>query len=267
MFAVFVVGAFVVGCIVGSFMNVVTLRFGFVETARDRSACGACQATLRWTDLVPLISFLMLRGRCRECGSRLLWQYPAVELAVGLLFAATLALFGIPVTIGSLLTVIALFAFWAAFVGIVAYDLRHTLVPLPLAYTMIGAAALVRVGVALNGGVWTQAASDALWGALLCAGFIVAVVLGTRGRGMGMGDAYIAGALGVLFGFMRGFEVLMLSFWIGAVVGLVLILAGRGRMKSEVPFAPFMFAAAVVGAFTSLSPLTWVTHLTDLLWT
>lgn len=287
MEAIGVIFFFVLGLLIGSFINVLTLRFGFKETPRHRSACQACQTTLAWYELLPVLSYVLLRGKCRSCGSRIALQYPLVELGTGALFVVSfIAAFPI-VTLGGALSFAALLLFWASFTALVVYDLRHTLVPTVFVLPLLGAAALLRVGEVMFIGSYAPL-YDALLGALLLGSIIGVLVLVTRGRGMGIGDIYIALALGVMFGVARGIEVLTMAFWIGAIVGLGLIALGavkrrtrlsslgaaqtaqvhqkQFRMKSEVPFIPFLFAAALLGAYTWFSPFVWAGTLTNLLW-
>ncbi|MFQ5540908.1 MAG: prepilin peptidase [Candidatus Paceibacteria bacterium] len=255
---------FILGLLVGSFLNVIALRFGFHEAKRSRSACQACQTTLVWYELIPLVSYLALSGRCRTCGSGLSLQYPLVELVTGILFAlsflSALPVVGAPHVFGLLF----LLVFWASFVVLVTYDLKHTLVPRAFAVSLVVSAFLVRAGEA-----WALDTPlplyDAALGAVALALSILAIVLITRGRGMGLGDVYVVGALGALFGLARGMDVLLLAFWLGAVVGIALLAAQkRVTMKSEVPFVPFMFVAALLGAFTGLSAFGLVNVLVSL---
>jgi prepilin signal peptidase PulO-like enzyme (type II secretory pathway) len=252
MFALEVVGVTLFGMIVGSFVNVLVLRFGFAETARDRSACMSCQAPLSWTDLVPVLSYLALSGRCRICGSAISLQYPLVELGMGALFLMSFLMTPAFGSVWQYAGFAAMLVFWASFMLILVIDLRHTLVPLRFAYALIAAAALVRAAQALYVGGLAPLGDGAL-GAAAFGGFIALVVYLTHGKGMGAGDIYIAAAIGLLFGLVRGVEVAALSFWIGAAVGIVLMLVKKGvRMKTELPFAPFMFVAALAGAFMRL---------------
>lgn len=225
---------FVLGTCVGSFLNVVILRFGYRERGGERSACMACNATLAPRDLVPFFSYIALRGRCRQCGSRLLAQYPLVELTTGLLFLATYAVTGYEYY-GLLFVATA--GFWVSFLGLVVYDLRHLLIPFPFLYGMYGFAALSLVLVP---------SLSMLWGALVCAGFFGLIHALSRGKGMGIGDAYIAGAIGLFFGLEQGIVASVLAVWIGALVGIALLLIrSRVTLKTEIPFAPFLALGAL----------------------
>lgn len=259
-------GFFVFGLIVGSFLNVLVFRSGFMEKARPRSSCLACGHTLAWYELIPLVSFVLLRGRCSACGSALSPQYPLIELSTGFLFLfAANASF----PLGSVADALRLggqLIFWAVFLLLVVYDLRHTLVPRNFAWLLIVAAMAYAAEGALTAGSWTVLADSAL-GALTLAALIGSIVIATRGKGIGSGDVYIALALGVLFGLARGIEVLLLSFWIGAVVSIFLLIVKKGvRMKSEVPFVPFMFVAALIGTYSTFSPFVFVSQLSNIVW-
>ena len=254
-----VIAAGFLGLMVGSFINVLVLRFGFVEGRRPRSACMACGEDLAWHELVPVLSYLLLRARCAHCGTRLSWQYPAVEIGTSLLFVATVSTHLAPAISFALLTAVTC-VFWAAFMALLVYDIRHTLVPLPFALTLIAAATTAALVAAWIAGDPTIILGSIEGGALL-AGVIAFLVIVTRGKGMGTGDIYVAGAIGILLGLGRGFDTLVMAFWIGAVVGIVLMALKTGvRMKSEVPFVPFLFVACVLGYFTSFSPFLWIAN-------
>lgn len=232
---------FVLGVCAGSFLNVVILRFGYAERSGTRSACMACGTTLTARDLVPILSYLTLRGRCRHCGSALLAQYPLVELAAGLLFIASYTVTG-DAYHGALFVATA--GFWVSFLALVVYDLRHTLVPLPFVYGMYGFAAFSFL---------LSPATGALWGAPVCAGFFALISVATRGRGMGIGDAYIAGAIGLFLGLEQGIVASAVAVWVGAVVGIALMaVRTRVTLKTEIPFAPFLALGALATWWYSL---------------
>ncbi len=268
---------FVFGLMVGSFLNVLSLRFGFSEATRHRSGCQACGETLAWYELLPVISYLALRGRCRSCGSALSKQYPAVELLVAILFTITVWFAPLANAI-DVAVLVALLAWLCVFVVLVVYDLRHTLVPIPFALSLIGGGALLRVLEALMVTSVAPLIDAALGGAAL-AGFIALLVWLTKGKGMGTGDIYVALALGIFFGLVRGVEVMTIAFWLGALFGVSAVtyrflstaIAPRGAskrlrgltMKSEVPFVPFLFVATLVGLYIPISPLSVIEYLSQ----
>jgi leader peptidase (prepilin peptidase)/N-methyltransferase len=268
---------FILGLCVGSFLNVLIFRFGFSERSSSRSRCMACDQELAWHDLLPVVSFSLLSGRCRACGSALSVQYPLVELALGALFLLCV-LFVPPVfSLWSVVAFIALLVFCAALVGVTVYDIRHTLVPMPFVWVLLASAA----AASLSQSIYTRSFApflDSVLGGLALFGFFFAIFLLTRGRGMGSGDAYVAGSIGILLGFFRGIEAVMVGVWSGTLVALLLLLAsslsgktglfrGRARvtMKTELPLIPFLAFGVTVALFTAFSPIDALAPLTSFL--
>lgn len=232
------------GLILGSFANVVILREISGETIGGRSHCPSCRRQLAWYELVPLLSFIILRGRCRTCQASISWHYPLVE---GITAGAIGALGAAPIPIWEKAFSVPLILLY---VCISLYDLRTTYIPDRWAY---GAAILAFV----IGGI----SSVSMGGGLLfvIAGPVVAAPLFgmwliSGGRWMGLGDAKLALGFGFLLGALKGLLSLGLAFVTGAVVGLALVgitrlgkAGGAFTMKSEVPFGPFLiFALCIV---------------------
>jgi prepilin signal peptidase PulO-like enzyme (type II secretory pathway) len=266
---------FIFGLIVGSFLNVVLFRFGFAESRQSRSHCMACNALIKSYDLVPFASYVLLSGRCRSCGSALSVQYPLVELATASLFALAYQFFPASFSVFSAAAFIALLAFLACLVLVAAYDMRHTLVPIQFAAALAASAVFASASQAFEVGSFVPIADSFLGGAAL-SGFFFILFLITRGKGMGLGDAYIAGAVGILLGFSRGIEAVMLAVWGGtlfylATLALSSLLAhfgllpsrARVTMKTEVPFVPFLALGALLALFTDISPLAAAAALTQ----
>lgn len=233
----FIVAAGVFGAVVGSFLNALLFRYNTgLSVMRGRSQCVRCGHTLGAADLIPILSFLFLRGRCRYCHARISWQYPVVEAAAAILAAATFYLHPEP----------GAFIFWLSvhmvLLFIMAYDLRHKIIPKE---------ALVLLLVLSVEHVWSLGFGilDVAAGPLLALPlFLFAAV--SRGTWMGWGDAPLELSLGMLLGISMGLTALFLSFWAGAVVGIGLILLAKGyRMRSEVPFAPFLIGSMWVAHF------------------
>lgn len=244
------------GLIVGSFLNVVICRHGTGRSINGRSGCLSCGKTLGALELVPLFSWLLLRGRCRRCEAKVSAQYPLVELGGALAFSlAYLAhpFFSAP----NQLAEAAAFAFAAAalsaLVAIVAYDLRHKIIPDTFS-AFLAFAALGRIlalglayGVPMSG-----------WALALAAGPAMALPLyllwaASRGRWMGLGDPKLALGLGWLVGLSGAAVALFLSFVIGALLGGGAVLWNRLRRRrgglgltSEIPFAPYLALGAAI---------------------
>jgi prepilin signal peptidase PulO-like enzyme (type II secretory pathway) len=262
---------FVLGLVVGSFLNVVILRLNSEESiVNARSKCMDCGHPLAWYDLFPLVSFLTLRGKCRYCAKKLSWQYPLVELATGLIFLIlfdhsfhTFDLFALsePGAFGLLTLagfVVALYVF-AALVVIFVFDLRHYIIPDVVIYPAIAVASFWKVlEVTLAAGkIDPMALLWILLPALVAGGFFLFLIIITRGKGMGGGDVKLAFLMGLVLGFPSILAALLLAFVSGAVVGVALILVGKKGMKSMLPFGPFLIFGFVLSYFYGLQMIDW----------
>lgn len=255
---------FILGSIIGSFLNVVILRYNTGRGVTGRSGCFSCGKRLSWHELIPVVSFLALRGKCRGCKTPLSVQYPLVECATGILFVA-----GGLVSIGDA-TILApqmafelgiLFAIISLFVVIFVYDLRHKIIPDGFAYSF----AILGLGYAiLTTPLVTPTALiiSRLTSALLLAVPFYALWYFSKGRAIGLGDAKLALGIGTLFGTSLGFTAVVLGFWVGAVVSLLRMAiqyiqhtSERGglTMKSEVAFGPFLIIGIAIVFFTGLN--------------
>ena len=232
-----VLAAFAVlpGLAVGSFLNVVAARLPERRSIMfPRSACGACRTPIAWYDNVPVVSYLVLRGRCRTCGTRIGLIYPAVEVTTAVLLAGCLLAFGL-----SLHTAAAA-VFCAALVVVTATDLTHRIVPnrvvLPAAVVV-----LALMTVAEPGPQWAIAAAAA-------SGFLLAAALAYP-SGMGMGDVKLALLMGAALG--RTVSVALMLAMVAALVPAVVLLARHGSRarKMAIPFAPFLAFGSVVALF------------------
>ncbi len=241
---------FVLGLIFGSFANVMVLRLNTGESLIfGGSRCFFCGRTLRWFELVPILSFLALGGRCRTCGSKISLQYPLVELASGLLFF--LLYFG-PNGVWSIVF------FWLLLV-ISVYDIRHKIIPNSLVYPATAAALLFLI-IGNPDLIKNLAAGFGLFV------FFGALWLMSRGRWMGFGDAKLAFALGLFLGWPEAFLALLLSFWFGAFFGVGLavfngIKRSNGWRGIQIPFAPFLSAGGLVAYLWGQEIIFWYLSL------
>lgn len=237
------------GLIIGSFLNVVILRYNTGRTLGGRSGCLTCGHSLSWTELIPVFSFLRLRGRCGVCQAKISWQYPLVELATAGLFALCAYKF-----FPSWPEMILVWLILSLLIVITVYDLRHKIIPEALVYLFDSLALL-----------WALIFGESLLFAFL-AGLIFfsafwALWYFSHGTWMGFGDAKLVIGLGFLLGLEAGFSALLWAFVVGAIVGLLLLASTklkslpfawpRFTMKTEVPFAPFL----VLGLL-----LVWLGH-------
>jgi len=214
------------GLALGSFLNVVAARLPRRESiVRPRSRCGSCSSEIAWYDNVPLLSYALLRGRCRHCRARIGLVYPAVELTTALLLAGCVLRFG--ATPRAALAG----AFCAALVVVTATDLTHRIVPNRV---------VVPASLVLLAGMSAVAPSPE-WAlaALGASAFLLAAALAYPG-GMGMGDVKLAFLMGAALG--RGVTVAFAVALAAALVPAVVLLArhGRAARKLAIPFAPFL---------------------------
>ena len=247
---------FIFGTIIGSFLNVVILRYGTgASITRGKSACFSCAKSLSWYEMLPIISFIALRGKCGSCRSKISWQYPLVEFSTGLLFLATCAklngfdLLNQP-SFFSVFQIISYFYYFAVLsilMVITVYDLRHKIIPDMLVFSL---AFISLVWLVANIGPMDLFQSPYIYnliaGPVLALPFFLMWLL-SGGRWIGLGDAKLALGIGWFLGLISGVSAVILGFWIGAVISLGLLfvqklnLIGKNlTIKSEIPFAPFL---------------------------
>lgn len=230
---------FIFGSIIGSFLNVVSLRFNTGMGVNGRSKCMSCGKTLTWIELIPILSFLAQKGACRKCMSKISWQYPLVEFLAGAIFVLIFFKFPPMDTLSALTTAIYIVESCILIV-ITVYDIKHKIIPDPLVWTF-NAIALLRVFVGgasfIHGPhLWTLLA-----GPILALPFAL-IWLVSKGRWMGLGDAKLTLGIGWLLGLNGGANALILAFWIGAAMSLIwmFVVHKRFKGKTEIPFGPYL---------------------------
>ena len=233
------------GLLVGSFLNVVIHRVPLgLSVLSPGSSCPSCRHPVRAYDNVPVLSWLVLRGRCRDCAAPISPRYPAVELATGLLFALVGAQFGWSAYL------LAALALVAGGVALFLIDLDVQRLPFAVTGAVAGLVVLGLVLDLLTGGTapWPVALlSASVWFAVYGGVWFL-----TAGRGMGLGDVALAPVLGLALGWLGwgpSLTGLLGGFVVGAAVGLLLILGRRAGRRSRVPHGPFMLAGAALGMF------------------
>jgi prepilin signal peptidase PulO-like enzyme (type II secretory pathway) len=242
---------FIFGLCIGSFLNCLIYRLEKEQSMMGRSYCPHCQHTLSWFDLVPVLSYLWLGGKCRSCHKKISIQYPLVELLTGFIF---LLVFHFQIaSFDSYVSYSLLSFFWyyiaSSLLVIFVYDLKFFLIPDKVLFPAILVAVLYHFGLTY------------FLAAALASGFFLALFLVSKGTWMGFGDVKLAILLGLLLGFPNILVGLFLAFFFGAVVGVTLMYAPLPKahkigLKSQLPFAPFLIAGTFVALF-------WGTTLID----
>ena len=233
-----------IGATAGSFLNVVALRYGTGQSPlAGRSLCPACHRKLSVIDLVPVFSFIFLRGKCRTCRAKISWQYLLVEILTAVIF---LLAFRSPLALAA----------WCVLIVIMIYDWRHKIIPdgWVLAFGLLTLAMAILNNFAFTSDLFLAL----LWGPLFATPFFLFWYF-SGGKWMGLGDAKLGLGLGWLLG-ASSVDAFLLTFLIGALVSLLIIgwqswrkNQGRITIKSEVPFAPFLFAATFLVYFFNIS--------------
>ncbi len=235
---------FVFGLIIGSFLNVVILRFHTNRSFRGRSGCMTCQKELCWYELIPLISFFVQKGRCRKCKAKISLQYPIVEFISGLIFTGLFLKFQDVFFMDTFAFTIS-YAYYAVMFSILlvvaVYDFKHGIIPDTFSL-IFGVVTFIGLFFFSEGVFYPHFPSilELLSGVFLSLPFALLWLL-SKGTWMGLGDAKLALGLGWLIGYGRIISGAIVAFWTGAIVGLVLIIfSKKHNIKSEVPFAPFL---------------------------
>jgi len=265
-YVIFYIFIFLLGLIVGSFLNCVIHRLEKEEKLNGRSYCPHCKHTLVWIDLIPVFSFLFLKGKCRYCHKKISWQYPLVELTTGLVFLLILK-FQLPhFELSIFYFLISIFSFYIAssLIVIFVYDLKHYIIPDKILFPAIAITFLYQL--ITN---YEFLVLNSLWAGLAASVFFCLIFTLSGGKWMGFGDCKIAILLGLILGFPNILVGLFLAFFFGAIIGVGLIYLNKRKLtplevseswwksrknklltglKSEVPFAPFL----ITGTFTAL---------------
>lgn len=233
------------GLLIGSFLNVVVFRIDDLKSiATGRSHCQNCKKDIAWYDLIPVISFMLLKGKCRYCKSNISWQYPVVEIATALVFVILFLVFGL-----SLATFFYIFIFCLLMV-IAVYDIKTQFVPDSLVW-------IVLIISLLGGYIGGFGLSSMVLGALVGGGLLAFLVVVSKEKWMGAGDIKIGIILGLLNGFGRSIVALFLSFLLGSIVGLIYIYVTKKTMKSSLPFAPFLIVSTLIALVVGNFLIDW----------
>lgn len=249
----FLVWVFIFGLIIGSFLNCLIWRLYKDETLGGRSYCPHCRQTIAWHDNIPVLSFMLLRGRCRKCQARISWQYPLVEIITAILFLLT---FWADISSSNLSLLILRDWFLIITLMIIfVYDFRWQLVPMVVVWTM---GVVIFVLNLLLGFSWLAL----IFFSFLGAAFFLIQYLLTKKRGIGEGDIWLGALLGLSFPKAGSLLLIMLiSYGIGAIVSLVLLAGKKKGWKSQIALGPFLALGAIITLIWGEGLINWYLHL------
>jgi len=237
--------AAVIGLVIGSFLNVVIARLPARRSLwKPGSACPTCGAAIAWYDNIPLLSYALLRGRCRACAGSISARYPLVEAVTAALFVAAF------VTFGWSRDLAAAWILLASLVAITVIDLDHQIIPDLITYPGIVTGFVVNV--ASGRLLWT----DSLLGILLGGGVFFAIILASGG-GMGGGDMKLGAMFGAFLGWKVTIVAIFLAVIVGGVVAAAMLVAGRKGRKDAIPFGPFLAVGGAAAVFWGERIVTW----------
>lgn len=245
---------FVFGAVVGSFLNVCIHRLPSGESVVfPASHCPRCRQPIRPYDNIPIVSYLILHGRCRQCGEAISLRYPLVEVLAGVAAAAAFSALGL-----SAHTLLA-FAFLCALIVITFVDLDHQIIPDAISLPGIGvgfAAALI-----LGEPAWTASLAGILLGGGLLWGVAEGYYRLTGREGMGGGDIKLLAMIGAFLGWQAVPVTLLIGSLGGAVVGIALMLVQRRDSRTPIPFGPFLALGALCALFWGDALIAWYLEL------
>lgn len=250
----FYIWFFIFGAILGSFGNVVIYRLPRGESVvKPRSHCYNCKAQVKWYDNIPIFSWFILRGRCRQCGAKYSFRYAVVEFLTGVLFLLSYHYAGFSWTLLEYL----LFVFGLVICTFI--DVDHMI--LPDEFTLSGIV-LGLVGAALNP---QREFLDSLFGFLMGGGFLWGMAylyfLFTKQEGMGGGDIKLLAWIGAVLGWKAIPFVIMTSAIVGSVIGLVIARKQKAGLKTVIPFGPYLALGAILYMFGGETIALWYLDL------
>ncbi len=250
------------GFSVGSFLNVLIIRGERGESFRGRSYCESCKTVLSAKELIPVLSFIIQKGRCRNCGAALSWQYPIIELGTAIFygFAAWYVLPSLNFDVRSLLLLIAVFSGIGATIVILVSDFRFEIIPngAVIVLLLIGFASIA-IRYASGEVIYRDVVT-----AIAFSAFFSLLWLISRGQWMGLGDGKLIFPTSLILGYPASLLAFLLSFWAGGIVGIFLIIAGKRSPQNHMPFGPFILLGGAIAYFFS-EKILYLAGLTGIL--
>lgn len=249
-FYFFLGSAFILGTVIGSFLNVCIYRIPAGKSiVSPPSSCPNCGHQIRWFENIPILSYLFLGAQCASCKSKISFRYPAIEILTGLLFVAVLYYFGFSAA------TVTYWIFVAALVTITFIDLDHQIIP-----DVISLPGII-VGFICSFFIPWLSWVDSSLGVLLGGGILLSIAwlyekIAHR-EGMGGGDIKLLGMLGAFLGWKAILPVVFISSLVGSLIGVPLMFLQKGDTKLAIPFGPFLAFAATVYLFWGTDLVNW----------
>lgn len=244
---------FIAGLVIGSFLNVIIYRLRLMDTILGRSNCPHCDNQIRWYDNIPLLSFILLGAKCRDCEGKISWQYPIVEFFTGIIFVLISRYFFNFLDLTSLWETGFYLIIASLLIVLLVYDWQYMEVPILIFWIILGVLAVNFIFIS-----WTEIKMELdiknlsivqnLIGGFVAWLFFFCLVFFSKEKWMGWGDVYIGLLMGLILGWPNVLFGMLLAFTIGSIYSIGIISLKKGSMKSEVPFVPFL----VLGTFLAI---------------
>lgn len=271
-----IVFIFLFGLAVGSFLNALIWRLHTGESIlRGHSYCPSCKHVLGAINLIPIVSFIIQKGKCRYCGKKISWQYPIVEFITAILFVvAYIIIFNFSARGGSALggqfsnfnkfsifnfQILNLLRWWffiAAMIVIFVYDLKYSLILNKVIYP-VAAVAFFTSPLIYSEIAWWRSMATAVIAAVIGSGFFLLQYLLSKGKWIGGGDIKMGFLMGLILGIKGLLVALFFSYVLGALVGVGLVAAGKKTMKSQIPFGTFLAVGTIIAMFWGEEIVKW----------
>jgi len=235
----------ILGLAVGSFLNVIILRFDELKTIwLSRSKCPKCKKELAWRDLIPFFSYILLWGKCRYCKKPISYQYPIIEALTAVLFACIYYHYGLSWLALILAVIIAIL------IIIAVYDIIHMEIPDVLTYLgILFSLGFIFLTLAEKSMLSLENLTLYGYAILVGAGFLGFLVIISKEKWMGKGDILLGALMGILLGMPNILVGLFFAFVLGSIIGLILIASKKKTLKDAVPFGPFLVAGTLIALF------------------
>jgi len=246
---------FLFGLIIGSFINCLIYRLKNKKSLGGRSFCPKCKKQINWYDNIPLLSYFLLRAKCRWCREKISFQYPLVELITAILFLVVfLATYNLQLTTYNLLLILRNWTFTAFLIIIFLYDLKYYLIPDKISLPAMVVALIFNIflyNIFIN----------YLLAALIAGGFFFLQFIISKGKWIGGGDIRLGLLIGLMLGWPNVLVALTISYILGSIIGLGLIITKRATMKSQVPLGTFLSVGTLVALLWSEQIINWYLNI------